>query len=51
MNQELKNAKKAYKLALGTASHTAETKKLQELIVRILNNNPPYWGSIILNMK
>lgn len=49
MNKELKNAKKAYKLALGTANHTSETKKLQELIVKILSNNPPYWGSLKLN--
>ena len=51
MNQELKIAKKAYKLALGTASHTSETKILQELIVKILNNNPPKWDSIKLNFK
>lgn len=51
MNQELKNAKKAYKLALGTANHTSETKQLQELIVRILNNNTPKWGNIKLNFK
>lgn len=49
MNQELKNAKKAYKLALGTATHTSETKKLQELIVKILNNNTPRWGTLKLN--
>lgn len=51
MNQELKNAKKAYKLALGTANHTVETKQLQELIVKILNKYPPHWDSVKLNFK
>jgi hypothetical protein len=51
MTQELKNAIKAYKLALDTEKHNAEKKALQEQIIKSLTKYPPMWGTVKLNFN
>jgi hypothetical protein len=51
MTQEVKNAIKAYKLALGTQKHNADRKALQEQIINSLTKHTVMWGSVKLNFN
>ena len=47
--QQLKDAKKQYKASMNTATFEQDKTAIKSSIMKWINNNPPYWGSLKLS--
>ena len=47
--QQLKDAKKQHKASKGTTAFEQDNKDLKSSVMKWINNNPPYWGSLKLS--